>query len=441
MTCNHTDTVPCTCDSCASDLTSNPFLTLRVAYGMLLGEDDFRVLSGNARGKQMLHSAWLHRSGVVWGFEVCVDGDRALRVTPGLAIDGIGRELIQETSWCADLRDWVEHHASVVPEGCGRREVTACLEVQFDCCRTAPVPTLADPCDVTRKHDDYSRVVETSELTLRPGHCKRGPQPYHRVRVLLGIDDVGECDVAGEHAVRARHCVAAAPPGDRPQILLEQFRTLAALDAADITPPKDPLTGYPTLYPVMAECAPVVLACVSIIVDDSSGCLEVVDVHVDPSCRTALLPTATIQELLCGLAPAVIGPVAEDAGGPRVCRVEWSEDETECVIHLTTPLNPGSAGRRAVRITSLSQRGWVDEDIDTVHYHPGGTRLLVTLADAPAYDTVRLIVRGTGPTPVFGEHPSVPLAGLIDDPPGSVNDGHDAVLVFQKPLGATEEAQ
>jgi hypothetical protein len=42
---------------------------------------------------------------------------------------------------------------------------------------------------------------------------------------------------------------------------------------------------------------------------------------------------------------------------------------------------------------------------------------------------------------VFGDNPPVPLAGLIDDPPGSINDGYDAVLVFQKPLGVTEEAQ
>lgn len=441
MTCNHTETASCTCDSRSIDLASNPFLALRVAYGMLLGEDDFRVLSGNPRGKQMLHSAWLHRSGVVWGFEVCVDGDRELQVSPGLAIDGTGRELIQETSWCSDLRDWVEHHASVVPEGCGPHKVEACLEVAFDCCQTAPVPTLADPCDVSRKHDDYSRFVETSKLRLRPGHCERAAQPYHRVRVLLGIDDVGDCDTAGERAMHARHCVVAASPGDRPQTLLKEFRALAALDSADIAPPEDPLTGHPTMYPVLADCAPVVLACVSIVVDDSSGCLEVVDVHVDPTCRNALLPTATIQELLCGLAPTVIGPVAEDAGGPRVRSVEWSEDETSCVIHVTKPLNQGSAGRRAVRITSLSHRGWVDEDIDTAHYKPGDTRIVVTLADAPAYDTVRLIVHGTGPTPVFGQDPSVPLAGLVSDPPGSRNDGHDAILVFEKPLGPAEVAQ
>jgi hypothetical protein len=46
----------------------------------------------------MLHSAWLHRSGVVWGFEVGVDGTRTLTVTPGLAVDGIGRELIQDVT-------------------------------------------------------------------------------------------------------------------------------------------------------------------------------------------------------------------------------------------------------------------------------------------------------------------------------------------------------
>ena len=60
---------PCSCGNC-TDLAVNPFEALRVSYGMLLGEDDFRVLMGNPRGKQMLHSAWLHGTGVVWGYDV-----------------------------------------------------------------------------------------------------------------------------------------------------------------------------------------------------------------------------------------------------------------------------------------------------------------------------------------------------------------------------------
>src|SRR2546423_14639885 len=91
-------TAPCDCEGCRTgDLPVNPFVALRVAYGMLLGENDFQTLMGNPRGKQMLHSAWLHGSGVVWGYDVTVDGLRMIKVWPGLAIDGICRELWNES--------------------------------------------------------------------------------------------------------------------------------------------------------------------------------------------------------------------------------------------------------------------------------------------------------------------------------------------------------
>ena len=57
-------------------LPVQPFTALRAAYGMLLGEDDFLVLMGNPRGKQMVHTSWLHGGGVIWGFGVGRDDGR-----------------------------------------------------------------------------------------------------------------------------------------------------------------------------------------------------------------------------------------------------------------------------------------------------------------------------------------------------------------------------
>src|SRR6516162_590158 len=110
---------PCTCESCAAaGLPVNPFLALQVAYGMLLGEDEFRTLMGNPRGKQMLHSAWMHGSGVIWGYRPSVEGLRTLKVSPGLAVDGKGRELLADTSWCLDVSEWLKKHADVLDEEC-----------------------------------------------------------------------------------------------------------------------------------------------------------------------------------------------------------------------------------------------------------------------------------------------------------------------------------
>jgi hypothetical protein len=82
-------------------------------------------------------------------------------------------------------------------------------------------------------------------------------------------------------------------------------------------------------------------------------------------------------------------------------------------------------------VTSLSDRGWVREDIVRIEHDPDDLTLTVILDDQPASDLVRVVVRGTGPTPVFGANPQVPLAGLVGGPPGGEDDGHDAVLMLR----------
>jgi hypothetical protein len=438
------------------DLPVNPFVALRVAYGMLLGEDDFRTMMGNPRGKQMLHAAWLHGSGVVWGFGVAVDGLWTLKVAPGLALDGLGRELRTETTVPLDVRClWPE---SPLTDG-GRRTVHACLRVRFDSCPTAPVPTLADPCDVTRKHDDFSRVLERARVELRPGHCPPQPRPYHRVRVLLGLDRVGANDPAGEDARAARERVAACPAHDQPGELLYEFRRLAADDGAERRPATDG-DGYLTNFPVADDDpdddtdtdtdddeagAAVVLACVDVEVRDVDGRTEICNPPtVDTSVRTTLLPTATIQELVCGLGPTLAPPDDggdDDAGGPRVYadRVHVADDGTRIIVPVSGSLYPGSV-RRAVVVTSLSARGWVDEDVHSVRYAPEGPAIIVEMADRPVNEIVRVLLRGTGPTPVFGDDPPAPLAGVVGGPPCG-HDGRDAVVTFTNPAAAHYTAE
>lgn len=435
---------PCTCEACCGgDLPINPFFALRVAYGMLLDEDAFKTMMGNPRGKQMFHSAWLHRSGVVWGYPVCSEGELVIKVGPGAAVDRVGRELLLESTMCLDVRDWVDDQKLGGPqEGCHTTTIEACLYAEFACCPTSPVPTLSDPCDVSRKHDDYSRVVETVKLELRPGPCCLPAEPYHRVRVLLGLDDVGEGDEAGEEALEAATVAASANPDRRAQELLAQFRRMAALDEMDLRPPIRDGEPCLSLFPALDECSGVVLASVEVDVKEEGGCTEITCVRVHPEVRRALLPTATIQELTCGVAPALLGAGLQcDAGGPRVIRdsIALSDDGRTLVFNVTEPLIPGSV-RRAIAITSLSSRGWVDEDIDAIRYDPESLTVVVSLADRPINEIVRLIVRGTGETPVFGSDPAVPLAGFVGGPPGTTDDGIDAVLSFDNPIDRTETA-
>jgi hypothetical protein len=419
------------------DLPINPFLALRVSYGMLLGEEDFRDLMGNPRGKLMLHNAWLHGSGVVWGYEVRRDGTKGLRVTPGLAKDRLGRKLVLDTDRCLDLEKWLRAQRKGQPLGagdCDENVLYACLVASFDTCLARPVPALADPCDLSRKHNECSRVVETVRLELRAEDCPEPapvPGPYHRLRVLLGLDRVGDSDPAGELARERRRAVGREPVYDRPGALLAAFRELAALDVAELEPAKEKGDVCPTLFPATEENAGVVLATVKLTTRGD----EITEVEPSLDARPSLVATSTIQELVCGLAPALLGTDSEpDAGGPRVVpqSVWWADDASRLTFKVTSSLVRSTLSLRdpdPVVVTSLSDRGWVAEDLERVSYDDSTKTVTVTFHDPPANDLVRLIVRGTGPTPVFGTN-RVPLAGLVGGPPGTTDDGHDAVLTM-----------
>ena len=105
-------------------------------------------------------------------------------------------------------------------------------------------------------------------------------------------------------------------------------------------------------------------------------------------------------------------------------------------FNLTEPLIPGLV-KRAIAITSLSSRGWVDEDIDSVRYDAAEVAVIVNLADRPINEVVRLIVRGTG-RHRLRQRPAVPLAGFVGGPLGTLDDGVDAVYMFKDPIELTE---
>ncbi|MER7461309.1 hypothetical protein [Streptomyces sp. NPDC097981] len=454
---------PCDPGPCGGDeLPVNPFLALRVAFGMLLGEDDFRVLMGNPRGKLMLHNAWLHGPGVVWGLGAARDGDE-LRVLPGLAVDGLGRELTLEAAWCVSLTAWARAWIDAHPSGEGarpaagdlgpepgplqRRTVEAWVLAEFASCPDRPVPALADPCDVTRRHDDFSRIVETARITIR-STAPEPWRPYHRVRVLLGLDEAAPGDAAGQEALREAAEVARVPEHLRAPALLAAFRRLAAADATALAPEREEGDMCPPWAPVTEDHAPVVLARLTVELTEDDGCVRIEEVRADPSVRTAVLPATTVQELVCALAPGIIGAAAEaDAGGPRLIRgsLAWSREHTVLGFEVTAPLTPGCAEPDGIEITSLSDsgRGWATDEVAGIRVSADGRRVKVDLDQRPAYETVRIRVRGTGPKPLYGKDPRVPFAGLEGGPPGTADEGNDAVVTVHLPRqtapGRTEE--
>lgn len=439
-----TQNTACDCDNCrGGDLPANPFLAPRIAHGMLLGEDDFRTLIGYPRGKHLLHQAWLHGTGVIWGYEVCVRGLYDLEVGRGLAVDPLGRELAHTRCEPIDLCDYVDNwvKAGKIPPAGGKHAavaVRASVVATFDGCLSDPVPTTADPCDITRTHDDYSRVVERTGIEVRFGpSTERLVDLYPRARMLMGVTPLGKGEKSDDVRAALR-AVLEAP--DRALELEHQLWVMACRDGIDRRPAAES-SDADSWLPAPSEDAAVVLAQVSFTLESRDDCWSFADepkLEVDPSVRTTLLPTDVITALTAGLAPGLLGAAAATQEGPRVDaeKMGFAESRRTLIIPVTADLVPGTVAGN-VEVTTLTRDGndhWVVEDLFECSYekaqHAIVARLAYSLDKRPADALVRVRVIGTGGRPVMGLDPLLPLSGVVGRPPGNPHDGHDAVWTF-----------
>jgi hypothetical protein len=436
------------CDCCAIDLIASPFVSLKTGFGMLLGVDDFDVLAGNPRGKGMLHNAWLHGDGVVWGFAVHRErdsGDRwKLRIGRGLAIDGRGRELHRDSivDECLDLGCWLDDflkssHVQFEPgeDGVARASVCLSLCAEFTTCQGEPVEALLDPCDPSRSHTQFSRVFESVRFQLDHRPPVWSQDRFHGLRVLLGLAvPHGHHDQIGCLAAEYRRDVDAAPVCDRRVLLLDYFRKIAARCATAFVTPSSDADPCGGLFPTDDDSPSVLLASVFIDLVKLTDCTDIVAVHVDTTVRTTLLPTNVIQEFAGAL--ATTNDCLDDACGPRlvpgsVCwdglsRLGFALDGP--VIEATIP--------QSVIVTNLSgaphdHHGWRPVTVLAAILVDSGDYWRVEL-DLGFADEVcqhlRVVFRGTGSQPLVGVN-GVPFAGLVGGPGGSRDSGHDVELM------------
>jgi len=450
------ETADCGCsgaDHATGDamLPVNPYTALQYHFGMLLGVDDLETAQGYPRGKIRLHNAWLHREGVVWGFDVGFNKRRELTVKPGLALDAAGHELHLDVTACVDLAKWYEKHKddkdfSFADDRRGGKTFDAHVVARFRSCLGRPVPAIADPCAGADVDTAFSRVSETVELLIRPGKAPAKDLGYHRLRILFSLED----DAPRYSEVKARrNAILALAIEKQPRAYLDAFREFAALDEIDLAPQTDAAGAVSSLFP--EDPTEVVLADVTHIhiqpADRAAGWvladpLPAVNVRV----RRSHVATATIQELLCGpLFSGLSSPAPEqphepsvpeegDDSGPRVIPGSVKiTSRRRIALTLTSPADPPSVGPAQFSVTSYSsQTGWNTLAIADAKVDAAGTAIVLDLKDPIGDDRiVRLIARGTGPTPILGTD-FVPLAGGVGGPAGTVNDGHDFVIMLRR---------
>jgi hypothetical protein len=300
---------------------------------------------------------------------------------------------------------------------------------------TRQVPALMEPCDNAGTGTAYSRVFETMEILLLPGKAKPRVYPYHFLRLLFGLDEPKKKEGSptdnrpeDQAVLDELKKIQALPGAQQAAARLEAFHRFAALDEIDLQPAKSE-DGARTLFFPGRDDDPVLLADIAGLVltrNDNGWVLS--GGTVDNAVRPSHVATTTIQDLLCGMLLRAT-PTAEDRG-PRV--------KPDSVVILTAKeimfsvdkeLHEASIVPAAFSVTSFDQdKGWQKVNILNASYGGGETNTVNLELKSALKGRVRLIVSGTGPTPLLGAD-LAPLAGAVGGPPGTPHDGNDFVYM------------
>ena len=385
-----------------------------------------------------LHSAWLHRDGIVWGLDVeLVDDKREIAVEPGLALDPTGRELHLDVRCCMDIAAWYDEHTDEVTATTledGSIQFDGRVELAFCSCGTRPVPAISGPCEGADVDTAYSRTYETVAIRFVPEVAPAEVPPYPRLRLLFGLEDGVPVDLDDRADVlNARADVLAQAPADQPGKLLEAFRRFADLDTKAMLP-ADAADGERLSYPGTDDAGIVLANVTGITLQGSKGNWTLAGWTLDRTPRRSHVATRTIEELLCGRTldgGAVTGGgggSAADAGGPRVSNVTVDRTAKKITMTVDKALEPASVGHDAFRVSRL-EGGWEPLRVRSATLSADALSVVVLLTKDPGASLLRFLVHGTGQTPLLGaDH--VPFAGGADSPPGSADDGNDYVQMF-----------
>lgn len=155
----------------------------RVAYeaGMMLGLEATRDEQAYHRRRLNRHQYWLHGSGTLAGMRVSQTPDShpnatdnllvRLLVSPGIGIDGLGREVLIHEPFCINLGDWLGAQTEThLREGYDAAAATLWLKVcvrQKDC-PVAQQPVLARKLNLSTDAVQPSRIADSVMLELIP---------------------------------------------------------------------------------------------------------------------------------------------------------------------------------------------------------------------------------------------------------------------------------
>ncbi len=155
----------------------------RVNYepGMMLGLEATRDEQAYHRRRLTRHQYWLHGYGTLAGLLVSMDpvdhenetDDILVRlhVHPGMAIDGLGREILVHETYCINLRQWLEAQSeATLLEGYDSSNDLLWIKVivrQKDC-PVSKQPVLTKKLNISTDAVQPSRTADSVQLELIP---------------------------------------------------------------------------------------------------------------------------------------------------------------------------------------------------------------------------------------------------------------------------------
>lgn len=258
----------------------SPLERVHYAPGMLLGVEATRDEQRYHRQRLNRHQYWLHGAGTVVGLGVTLDfeetedteTDMSLRlvVSPGVAIDRLGREVTAGEPHCVNLRDWFESQLdspqgqSLVRDGleADGETLSLLITLRYRSCEAGLQPVMArkvnagtDPVDTSRARDSLLLEIvpgplpEKDEDWFWPGHDPAdSPEDVLTETETAYLETLGGAE---KHlkSLQAR-LVHALPNHNRALELRDDPEVLARTLLAQVRVPLRP-EALPSLSPVV----------------------------------------------------------------------------------------------------------------------------------------------------------------------------------------------
>lgn len=178
---------------------ATPLRRVSFQAGMLLGVDATQAEQEYHRRRLTRHQYWFQGYGTLVGMAVVAkgsDGNEApdesltVNVSPGVGIDGLGREVMVTEPYCINLHDWLETQTETdLAPGVHRNtdnDLRLVVSVRYDQCASGLQPTMATRLNDTTDPVAPSRVKDCILLEISPSRSDPATPPWLAHDLVLG---------------------------------------------------------------------------------------------------------------------------------------------------------------------------------------------------------------------------------------------------------------